>query len=72
MRSQVLMTVEITALLFSVMTLCSSIGAKLKEGTTQTTTRLIPVLIGNARANYRIDYSNLSHRSKVASQYSVV
>jgi hypothetical protein len=57
MRSQVLVAVEITALLFVVMTLCSFIGAKLKGGTTQTTTRLISVLVGNARANFRIDHS---------------
>jgi len=66
------MAMEINALLYFVMTLCSFIGAKLKEGTTQMTTRLISVLIGNAHANFRIDRSNLSQMSKVASQYSVV
>jgi hypothetical protein len=34
--------------IFFVMTLCSFIGAKLRGGTTQMTTRLIYVLIGNA------------------------
>ena len=67
------MPVEITALLFFVvMTLCSVIGAELKGGTTSTNTRLISALRGNARANLRIDHSNLSQRCKVASQYSVV
>ena len=66
------MAVEITALLCFVMTLCSLTGAKLKGGTTPTTTRLISVLTGNAHANSRIDHSNLSQRSKVASQYSVM
>ena len=66
------MAMEITAPLYFVMTLCSFIGTKLKEGTTQTTTRLISVLKGNARANFRIDISYLSQMSKVASQYSVV
>ena len=66
------MAVEIITLLFFVMTVCSSIGVKLKGGTTRTTTRSISVLKGNARANFRIDRSNLSQRSKVASQYSVV
>ena len=54
------MAVVITTLVYFVMTLCSFIGAILKQGTTQRTTRLISVLIGNAHANFRIDHSNLS------------
>jgi hypothetical protein len=56
------MAVEITELLFFVMKVCSFIGAKLRGGTAQTTTRSISVLIGNARANFRIDRSNLSQK----------
>jgi hypothetical protein len=66
------MPVEIKTMFFFVMTLCSFIGAKLKGGTTQMTTRLISVLIGNACANFRIDHSNVTERSKLAYQYSIV
>jgi hypothetical protein len=54
------MAVVIITLLHFVMTLCSFIGARLKEGTTQMTTRLVSVLIGNARAYFRIGHSYLS------------